>query len=193
MDKGDYVMKTKILIAMLALSVAGIASAATTTSKTSSGKYSDKVTGGTTVTLNTNASMAQYACANDSCTSVSVSPNKIESNGLAFVVSCTNTPGVTSAPTDMSVTYNYNLATCAISNLSGNIAVQDAGNGNGKTSKGSLAVLSCISPDSASSSNPPTLIVNSITCPTSGSQLATTTKVSAANSQNSGGSITFTS
>lgn len=155
-------MKTKILVSLLAVSLTGVASAQFSHNTKTGGVMDASATSGvTTVTLTSNATFAKpVICTSSSCSYATT--YSIPSTGFMAIYACaTKSGGVTSnytAPTAISVNYNYQNATCSFGKLSGATTVQSTGSGAngdngsnlGATVQGSLAVLTCVNNTSGS-------------------------------------------
>jgi len=171
----------KILVAMLALSVAGASTAATPTA-------SRTTQHGGTATLTTSATGQVFSCESGSTCTPSANgalSGSITNNGLGIVYYClTTTKKSTSyaAPSSVGLSYDVNNATCTIGTLAGNSQSQGQVGSTtpGPTSSGSAVFLNC----SAPSSTPVKISTTSINCSKTASAGNPTTATATYNNTN---------
>ena len=145
-------MKTKILVALLAVSVAGVASAAGYTNTTAAGASANSYTvalssspNSGSLVITTPATLKVAKCASATCNPTT--NYTVSSSGLGVVIACKNTATnkYDIAPTSIEATYNFNSTKCSISTVAASATAQIvSGVTTGTTSKaGSVSLLTC--------------------------------------------------
>lgn len=153
-------MKTKILVALLAVTVVGSASAGSATTSRNTQGYASVSATGTEQT-------ATYACLNSSsCNTVGSYTNT--AGGLAVGLVCQN-GSVYSAPSVVNVNYDEGKVNCVITSAQG-AAVTQSGTAY-QNGVGGVALFTCTTGGTAQ-----TIKITGVTCPASGT-VAGSTKV----------------